>query len=142
MPQCSMYRQGAYCAVAVTLGVCTGRVPLLHAVSTLLQASPEQPTTHTEQVANLLSVGNASRHTAATKMNASSSRSHAIFLLELVQARALPPAALLSTRLRSHLSRRARRWRHRLLPPALLSRPLSRGRPTRLASGLGAEEGR
>ena len=42
-------------------------------------------------MSNLLSVGNSSRHVAATKMNAESSRSHAIFLLELVQANARNP---------------------------------------------------
>lgn len=56
---------------------------LAHAHTNLLLLRP--------QVSNLLSVGNSSRHVAATKMNAESSRSHAIFLLELVQANARNP---------------------------------------------------
>ena len=38
-----------------------------------------------ETIASLIESGNATRHTAATKMNAQSSRSHALFILELVQ---------------------------------------------------------
>ncbi|CCW60914.1 unnamed protein product [Phytomonas sp. EM1] len=82
-----IYREKVRCLLHSDASSANLKVRQHPSLGVYVEGLKEVPVSHTNQIIELMRAGNRNRHTAATGMNDVSSRSHAIFALQLIQMR-------------------------------------------------------